>query len=230
MNTFAINEKVGRDYLNLTYRALAPFVVVGAIGVGCVGIAIYYFFEIVNLAVVLSALAGIGVAFITAREIQSGMAHAQWLVSEQIAVLLDRVDAESNKLNAEADTIRSNGITQNFTTQGTHAKVTVNNAPSINQDIRLIPVKGNGVFIDGVEETDLADFVERIFVVGYATRNLMGYTLPSGATIDSFAEYDKHITPLVKAGVIVGRSERRKGQLTAQSAQEVKQILGISTV
>lgn len=88
------------------------------------------------------------------------------------------------------------------------------------ETIRLLPVRAQTPRIrlagadDGYTEEDLRRLIEIAYGAGYAVRDFLGTTLPSGRRI---ANYDSDLRPffdmLVKAGLLVERSQRNKGRL-----------------
>ncbi len=148
----------------------------------------------------------------------SGFRAAQWMVTESVCVVL-------NRLEADVQTVTT---VNEFSVKGRGNVVALSNVPVQSQEtIRLIPVKSSNRLIEGVDEKDLRAFVEGIFVRGFSQRAWMGQQLPSGRTITTFADYDSLIQPLLTAGVIVDRKERSAGKLAYSSAEEVKQVLGL---
>ena len=94
-------------------------------------------------------------------------------------------------------------------------------------DIRLIPVQG-GRLVDGVDERDLAKFIEVVCNTGrFTQRDWRNVDMPSGRVCDN--EYHALlIAPLVKAQVIVDRTERVAGRLVTRDAAQVKRVLGLT--
>lgn len=145
-----------------------------------------------------------------------------YTIVEHAAAMIGRVDAES-------EAVRASGLVQNVQARG-HARITVNNAPAINapqEIVRLVPVHTTGRLIDSVAEADLAAFVDGIFIRGHSQRAWMGQRLPTGRQITTFAEYDALIQPLLKAGIIIDRTERKAGKISVATADEAKEILGL---
>jgi hypothetical protein len=80
-----------------------------------------------------------------------------------------------------------------------------------------------------VAEQDLLFFIERALIAGHAKRIWLGQELPSGKLVSTFEDYNQLLAPLLKAGVIVGRSERSAGKFAIDDAQEIKGRLGLPT-
>lgn len=97
---------------------------------------------------------------------------------------------------------------------------TVIGKPDPPETIRLLPVRTQTPRVrlagadEGYTEEDLRRLIEIAYGAGHAVRDFMGVTLPSGRRI---ASYDSDLRPffdmLVKAGLLVDRSQRNKGQL-----------------
>jgi len=176
------------------------------------------------------ARAGAGVAMIFLAGVFTWGAIAfDWLQQWNAHRTDEHEDAKNEPAFASAEAIRNHGVVQNVNAKG-HSRIVVNNAPSVNatqETVRLVPVHTPNKLVDDVLEADLADFIDRIFVVGHSQRALMGYRLPSGKIIDTFEVYDSHVAPLVKTRIIVDRGERRKGRLTVESPEQAKEILGL---
>jgi hypothetical protein len=93
-------------------------------------------------------------------------------------------------------------------------------------EVRLIPVQG-GRLVDGVDERDLAKFIEVVCSTGrFTQRDWRGADMPSGRVVDN-DYYALLIAPLVKAQVIVDRNERVAGRLVTRDAEQVKRVLGL---
>ncbi|HZQ09761.1 MAG TPA: hypothetical protein VFD70_24505 [Anaerolineae bacterium] len=148
----------------------------------------------------------------------NGFRVAQWMVTESVCVVLNRLDGD----------VQTVTTVNEFSVKGRGNVVALSNAPMQSQEtIRLVPVKSSNRLIEGVDEKDLRAFVEGIFVRGFSQRAWMGQQLPTGRTITTFADYDALIQPLLTAGVIVDRKERSAGKLAYSSADEVKEVLGL---
>lgn len=80
--------------------------------------------------------------------------------------------------------------------------------------------------IEGVPEIDLKYFIELIVKNGHQRSRWLGIKMPSGRKVDP-AYYACLIAPLVKALCIVGREERKTGEITC-SPQTMKERLGIA--
>lgn len=101
--------------------------------------------------------------------------------------------------------------------------------PPAPEQIRIIPYRGNPQtrLIDGVDERDLAAFVDGLATRGHSQRAWLTQALPSGRVID--AELWMQLSaPLRKAGIITDVRERSAGSLVESDPTRIKEILGIA--
>lgn len=207
---------LARERLQVTFAFSVGFgfvaLIVSPIAGALAFVALGWAFQVITLCGLLAG--GLVIAFAWLAALQD----ARWMMVETIARELESRDAEREAL-------QQGKVSTHVEQRGISNAVTVNNGPV--ESIRLVPVRGSGTLVDGVPVEDLSAFVEGILLRGHSQRAWMGKQLPSGRTIATFEEYRGLVSPLVKAGLIVGRSERSAGQLVTRDLGEIKRVLGL---
>lgn len=114
--------------------------------------------------------------------------------------------------------------------KGRQNVVSVNSTGQAVESVRLVPLTTAQPVrvIDGVQEQDLAYFIQRMMIAGWTARAWFGQTLPSGKQISTFDDYNLLMNPLLKAGVIVDRGNRSAGHLTTDDPSAILGRLGIT--
>lgn len=224
MQNLPIDDKLSQAYLDVTRRGILFLVVCDFCIAVFTAVLLGIIFASTILALAAFLLFVIASALACTNLVLNTIKQSQWLLTEPLVCLMDRLDSESKAM-------QSHGIVQQNNARG-HAKITVQNAPSFNQTqeiVRLVPIRTSNKLVDDIDETDLAAFIDRMFIVGHSVRALMGTQLPSGKKIDTFETLSQHMNPLLKTGIIKDRSERKKGYLTVETPEQAKQLLGLSS-
>lgn len=92
-------------------------------------------------------------------------------------------------------------------------------------DVRPVEMKPR-TLLDGVEQSELTEFIDQLPVRGHSKRRWDNYRFKSGRVCDA-PYYDLLIGVLTKINAIVDREERKTGKRTLSPA-EIKRSLGLA--
>ena len=214
-DTHDAHLSITRDWV-MMFGAIgaAALVIVAALGLAATASA--------PLWLVLTLLVAFGFACVLALVVLRALEYARYCVQERFEQWVENQIAarEIARIQATQATMVS--------VKGRSNVVSVNSGSQV-ENTRLVGLNIHRPtrFVEGVPECDLLHFIERVVIAGHSKRVWLGQTLPSGKVVATFQDYDQMISPLLKAGLIVGRGERSAGKLVTDDAGELKRALGL---